>query len=153
MIELTLMLIKPDGVRAGQIGEVIRRIEADGFRICGMKMLRLQPDTAAEFYAVHRGKPFFTDLLSFMTSDRIVALVLEREEAVTRLRDIIGATDPAEAADGTIRKDLGSNTQKNVVHASDSTNNAQKEVSFFFSREELVSMAKKFPSSQGALRP
>ena len=139
MIEQTLMLIKPDGVRASQIGEVIRRVEADGFRICGMKMLHLQSETAAEFYAVHREKPFFSNLLSFMTSDRIVALVLERENAVTRLREVIGSTDPAEAAGGTIRKDLASNKQENVVHASDSLANAEKEVSFFFSTEELIS--------------
>lgn len=143
MIEQTLMLIKPDGVRSNQIGQVISRIEKEGFRICGMKMLRLQPETAAEFYAAHREKPFYADLLTFMVSDRIVALVLEREEAVTRLREVIGATDPAEAAVGTIRKKLASNKQENVVHASDSLSNAQVETSFFFSREELLSMLKK----------
>ena len=138
MIELTLMLLKPDGVRAGQIGEVIRRVEADGFRICGMKMLRLSPERAAEFYAVHREKSFYPDLIAFMTSDRIVALVLERHNAVRRLREIVGSTNPAEAAEGTIRKDLASNTQTNVVHASDSSANAEKEVSFFFRNEELT---------------
>lgn len=143
MIEQTLMLIKPDGVRASQIGEVIRRIEADGFRIFGMKMLRLQPETAAEFYAVHREKPFFSDLISFMTSDRIVALALERENAVARLREVIGSTDPAEAAEGTIRKDLASNNRENVVHASDSLRNAQVETAFFFSREELLSTVRR----------
>ncbi|MFQ6091915.1 MAG: nucleoside-diphosphate kinase [bacterium] len=138
MLEQTLMLIKPDGVLAGQIGEVIRRVEAAGFRICGIKMLRLRPETAGEFYGVHRDKPFFDDLLDFMTSERIVALVLEREDAVSCLREIIGTTDPAEAAEGTIRKELASNKQENVVHASDSLSTAEREISFFFSREELL---------------
>jgi len=139
VIEQTLMLIKPDGVRAGQIGEVIRRVEADGFRICGMKMVRLRPETAGAFYSVHRDKPFFKDLLDFITSDRIVALVLERDDAVARLREIIGSTDPAEAGEGTIRRELASNKQENVVHASDSVSNAAEEVAFFFCREELIS--------------
>ena len=147
MIEQTLMLIKPDGVRSSHIGEIIRRIEADGFRICGMKMLRLRRETAAEFYAVHRDKAFFSDLLTFMISDRIVALVLERENAVIRLREIIGATNPEEAAAGTIRRDLASNKQENVVHASDSLSNANKETAFFFSREELLSVRKDPASS------
>lgn len=139
MPEKTLMLIKPDGVQAGQIGEVIGRVEAEEFRICGMKMLRLRLETAAEFYGVHRDKPFFNDLLDFVTSERIVALVLERENAVLYLREIVGATDPAEAAEGTIRKEMASNKQENVVHASDSLSNAEKEMSFFFSQEELLS--------------
>lgn len=141
MPEQTLMLIKPDGVRANQIGEVIRRIETEGFRICGLKMVRLKENTAAEFYSVHKDKGFFPNLLVFMTSDRIVAMVLERDDAVSHLRSVIGATDPAEAAEGTIRKDLASNTQENVVHASDSSENASKEISFFFSGEELLSAA------------
>jgi nucleoside-diphosphate kinase len=141
MVEQTLMLIKPDGVRAFHIGEVIRRVEAEKFRICGLKMVRLTKQTAAQFYGVHKDKGFFPGLLEFMTSDRIVAMVLEHKDAVSRLRSVIGATDPAEAADGTIRKDLASDKQENVVHASDSLENAGKEISFFFSHEELLSTA------------
>jgi len=140
MTEQTLMLIKPDGVRANHIGEVIRRIEAEHFQICGLKMVRLSKTTAAEFYSVHKDKGFFSDLLEFMTSDRIVALVLEREDAVSYLRSVVGATDPTEAAEGTIRRDLASNKQENVVHASDSPENARTEISFFFSREKLLSL-------------
>ena len=141
MKQQTLMLIKPDGVRANQIGEVIRRIEAEGFKICGLKMVRLSKVTAAEFYSVHKDKGFFSDLLEFMTSDRIVAMVLERDDAVSYLRSVVGATNPAEAAHGTIRKDLASNTKENIVHASDSLENAQTEISFFFNREELLTAA------------
>ena len=141
MVEHTLMLIKADGVRAFHIGEVIRRIEAEKFRICGLKMVRLTKQTAAQFYSVHRDKAFFPGLLEFMTSDRIVAMVLERKNAVSRLRNLIGATDPAEAAEGTIRRDLASDKQENVVHASDSLENADTEISFFFSYEELLTTA------------
>jgi nucleoside-diphosphate kinase len=140
MTEQTLMLIKPDGVRAAQIGEVIRRVEAAGFRIRSLKMRRLRPETAGEFYDIHRTKPFFKDLLAFMTSDRIVALALERDDAVSALRKLVGATDPAQAEKGTIRKDLAANKQENAVHASDSSANAARELSFFFSQEELLSL-------------
>lgn len=141
MIERTLMLIKPDGVRAKQIGNVIQRIETEGFRICGLKMVRLKRETAGEFYKVHQGKHFFTGLIDFMTSDRIIAIALEREEAVSHLRRIVGDTDPAKADEGTIRKKHASNVQENVVHASDSVDNAIQELSFFFSQEELLSLA------------
>jgi nucleoside-diphosphate kinase len=104
-------------------------------------MVRLSTATAGEFYSVHRDKGFYNDLLEFMTSDRIVALVLEREDAVAYLRQVVGATDPAEAAEGTIRRNLASNKQENAVHASDSPENARTEISFFFSREELLSAA------------
>lgn len=141
MLERTLMLIKPDGIRAKQIGKIIQRVESEGFRICGLKMIRLRRVSAGEFYRVHQDKPFYTNLLDFMTSDRIVALALERENAVSYLRKIVGATDPTEADEGTIRKDFASNKQENVVHASDSTSNATQELSFFFTQEELLSVA------------
>ena len=141
MLERTLMLIKPDGVRSKHIGHVIQRVETEGFRICGLKMLRLRRSTAGEFYRVHQGKDFYANLLDFMTSDRIVALALEREDAVSYLRKIVGDTDPAKAGEGTIRKKLASNIRENVVHASDSMSNAAQELSFFFSQEELFSIA------------
>jgi nucleoside-diphosphate kinase len=103
-------------------------------------MRRLRPETAGEFYDIHRTKPFFKDLLAFMTSDRIVALALERDDAVSALRKLVGATDPAQAEKGTIRKDLAANKQENAVHASDSSANAARELSFFFSQEELLSL-------------
>ena len=139
MVEQTLMLIKPDGVRARQVGEVIGRVEGAGFSIRGLRMLRLGPDTAGQFYDIHREKSFFKDLLCFMTSDRIVALVLEREDAVLALRRLVGNTDSTIADKGTIRGDLGTTKQENVVHASDSADNAAREIAFFFSRKELLS--------------
>lgn len=139
MIEQTLMLVKPDGVRARHIGGILSRVETAGFFIRGMKMIRLQQETAGQFYDIHQEKPFFKDLLGFMTSDRIVAVALEGEDAVAALRRLVGDTDSAKAAPGTIRAEFGSNKQENAVHASDSPENAAREISFFFSREELVS--------------
>ncbi len=128
----TLMIIKPDAVSRNLIGEVVRRVEQAGFRVVEMKMARLTRPQAAEFYAVHKERPFYNDLLTFMTSDRVVPMVLERDDAVAHLRKVIGATDPARAEPGTIRKAFATNVQNNAVHASDSPENAAREIAFFF---------------------
>ncbi|OGG49597.1 MAG: nucleoside-diphosphate kinase [Candidatus Handelsmanbacteria bacterium RIFCSPLOWO2_12_FULL_64_10] len=128
----TLMIIKPDAVSRCLIGEVVRRVEQAGFRVVEMKMTRLTRPQAAEFYAVHKERPFYNDLLTFMTSDRVVPMVLERDDAVAHLRKVIGATDPAKAEPGTIRKAFATNVQNNAVHASDSPENAAREIAFFF---------------------
>ncbi|MBI2950902.1 nucleoside-diphosphate kinase [bacterium] len=128
----TLMIIKPDAVSRSLIGEVVRRVEQAGFRVVEMKMTRLTRPQAAEFYAVHKERPFYNDLLDFMTSDRVVPMALERDDAVAHLRKVIGATDPAKAEPGTIRKAFATNVQNNAVHASDSPENAAREIAFFF---------------------
>lgn len=131
-MERTLLIVKPDAVAKNAIGEIIRRLEAENFRIAELKMLRLTRDQAAEFYAVHRHRPFYDALLDFMTSGPCVPMALDRENAVSFLRETIGSTDPAEAAEGTIRKDFATDIQNNAVHASDSLENAAREVAFFF---------------------
>ena len=133
-MERTLLIVKPDAVARNVIGEIIRRLEARNFRIADLKMLRLTRDQAAEFYAVHRHRPFYDALLEFMTSGPCVPMVLERENAVLFLRETIGSTDPTEAAEGTIRKDFATDIQNNAVHASDSLENAAREVAFFFAK-------------------
>lgn len=133
-MERTLLIVKPDAVARNVIGEIILRLEARDFRIADLKMLRLTRDQAAEFYAVHRHRPFYDALLEFMTSGPCVPMVLERENAVSFLRETIGNTDPTEAAEGTIRKDFATDIQNNAVHASDSLENAAREVAFFFGK-------------------
>ena len=136
-LERTLSIVKPDGVHKNLIGEVYRRFEQAGLRIVAARMLRLTPEQAERFYAVHRERPFFKDLCRYMTSGPVVAQVLEGEGAVARNRDIMGATDPKQAAKGTIRADLASSIEENVVHGSDSAENAAGEIAFFFSDLEL----------------
>ena len=136
-LERTLSIVKPDGVQKNVIGEVCRRFEQAGLRIVAARMLRLTPAQAEGFYAVHRERPFFRDLCRYMTSGPVVAQVLEGEGAVTVNRDIMGATDPHKAAKGTIRADLASSIEENVVHGSDSVENAAREIAFFFSDIEL----------------
>ncbi len=126
------MIIKPDAVSQNVIGKIIKQVEDKGFKIIEMQMMRLTRAQAAEFYAVHRERPFYNDLLDFMTSGPAVPMVLERENAVRFLREVVGATNPSEAADGTIRKAFGSNVQENAVHASDSPENGAIECAFFF---------------------
>ena len=135
-MERTLLIVKPDAVAQNAIGEIIRRLEAENFRIAELKMLCLTRDQAAEFYAVHRHRPFYDALLDFMTSGPCVPMALDRENAVSFLRETIGSTDPAEAAEGTIRKDFATDIQNNAVHASDSLENAAREVAFFFGKCE-----------------
>jgi nucleoside-diphosphate kinase len=137
-LELTLSLIKPDGVAKGLIGEVIGRFEGAGLKIKAMKMLHLTKSQAMAFYAVHQERPFYDSLTTFMSSGPIVAMILEGENAVQVNRDLMGATDPAEAAPGTIRRDLAGDKEKNIVHGSDSPENACAEIAFFFNALEKV---------------
>jgi len=137
-IERTLAIIKPDAVGRGLTGEIIRRIHAAKFQILAIKSLRLTRAEAEGFYAVHRERPFFKDLTEFMSSGKVVAMVLEAENAITKWRDTMGATDPAKAAPGTIRKDLGTSIQNNCTHGSDAPQTAAFEIAYFFAGLELV---------------
>jgi len=128
----TLAIIKPDAFGGGKTGKIIAQLEEDGFRIVEGRVVCFDRERAEAFYAVHRGKPFFRSLVDFMTSGPVLALALEREDAVTRLREIIGATDPAEAAPGTVRALHAESKERNAIHASDSPENARLEVAFFF---------------------
>ncbi len=136
-VERTLSIVKPDGVQKNVIGEVFRRFEQAGLRIVAARMRRLTQAEAEGFYAVHRERPFFRDLVSYMTSGPVVVQVLEGENAVAQNRDIMGATDPKKAAPGTIRADLATSIEQNVVHGSDSLENAAREISYFFAETEL----------------
>ncbi len=136
--EKTLAILKPDCVRKNLIGEVLKRIEEAGFEIQGMKMTRLTEDTAGAFYAVHKERPFFDDLVAFMTSGPCVPVVLEKENAIEDFRALIGATDPEDAEEGTIRKAYADSVGQNIVHGSDSVENGKREVAFFFSEEEVT---------------
>lgn len=137
-MERTLLIIKPDAVAQNVIGEIIKRLEEQEFKVIKLQKIQLTGAQAAEFYAVHKERPFYNDLLDFMTSGPAVPLALERENAVAHLRDVIGSTNPEEAGEGTIRKDFGSNIQNNAVHASDSPENARKEIAFFFGKKALI---------------
>jgi nucleoside-diphosphate kinase len=136
-IERTLSIIKPDGVEKAIIGKVIGRLEASGLKPVAMKMKLLSRTEAEGFYAVHKARPFFADLVKFMTSGPVVLMVLEGESAVAKNRDIMGATDPKKAAEGTIRKDFATDIEKNTVHGSDSPENARIEVAYFFPEIEV----------------
>lgn len=128
----TLLIIKPDAVERNLIGHIVGRLEQAGFKIVEMRMLTLDETKARSFYAVHEGKPFLNDLVKFMTSGPVIPMVLEKENAVEDLRVLIGVTDPAKAACGTIRQEIALNIEKNSVHASDSDDNATKEIAHFF---------------------
>ena len=136
-MEKTLSIIKPDGVARGLIGEVIRRLESNGLKIIAMKMLKMNKDQAESFYAVHKERPFFQSLTYFMTSGPIVVMVLKGEDAIAKYRDIMGATDYKEAAEGTIRRDFATDIEKNIVHGSDSPKTAEVEIGFFFNSFEV----------------
>jgi nucleoside-diphosphate kinase len=138
MMGRTLGIIKPDGVSRNLTGDVLARIEKEGFVIRALKMICMSKKQAEGFYAVHIGKPFFESVTGFMSSGPCVVMVLEGEEAVSRYRELMGVTDPAKAADGTIRKLYGSNIERNVVHGSDSRENAEKEIRYFFSDLEMA---------------
>lgn len=138
MVERTLAILKPDCVKKKLTGEVIARIEKAGFTILAMKMVKLSKETAGGFYAVHRERPFFPELVTFMSSGKCVPIALEKENAVADYRTLIGATDPKDAAPGTIRKDLASSKGENIVHGSDSAENGRIEIGYFFSEKELV---------------
>jgi nucleoside-diphosphate kinase len=135
---LTFGIIKPDAVRAERYGTIIQRILENGFKIRGMKLKHLSRKEAEGFYAVHRERPFFGELTEFMSSAPCIVLALEKENAVKGWRDLMGATNPAEAAEGTLRKEFATSIGENAVHGSDSEENAQIEISYFFSKLELV---------------
>lgn len=138
MIERTLAILKPDCVTRHLMGKVLSRIEAAGFKILSLKMVRLNEQTAGGFYAVHKGRPFFNDLIAFMSSGPCVPIALEKENAVADFRTLIGATDPKEAAAGTIRKEFAASKGENIVHGSDSPENGRIEIAYFFSEREIV---------------
>ena len=135
---LTFGIIKPDIVRVGKTGYIIQRILDNGFRIRALKMLHMSLQEAEGFYAVHRERPFFAGLTEFMSSGPCIVMVLEKAGAVKAWRDLMGATDPAKADDGTLRKEFGSSVGENAVHGSDSDENAAIEISYFFSQTELI---------------
>ena len=137
-MEQTLSIIKPDAVKKNVIGKIIDRFESNGLRIAAMKKVQLSEQDAGEFYAVHKERPFFGELVEFMTSGPVVVMVLEGENAVAKNRELMGATDPKEAAPGTIRADFAESIDANAVHGSDSLENAAKEIAFFFARREIL---------------
>ncbi|MEJ5285729.1 MAG: Nucleoside diphosphate kinase [Candidatus Kapaibacterium sp.] len=144
MKQKTLAIIKPDAVEKSAIGEIIRRIEEAGFKILAMKYTRLTKSQAMAFYEVHKEKPFYNDLVKYMTSGPIVPIALEKENAVEDFRKLIGSTDPTKAEEGTIRKLFGTNIERNAIHGSDSAENGEREVLFFFSKSELVTTSETF---------
>ena len=138
MAEKTLSIIKPDAVKAGQAGQILARIEQAGFTIVALRLRRLSRTEAEGFYAVHRERPFFASLCAFMSSGPCIPMVLEREGAIVKLRDIMGATDPAKADAGTIRKDFASSIEANCIHGSDAPETAAFEIGYFFPGVDLV---------------
>jgi nucleoside-diphosphate kinase len=136
-MERTLLIIKPDAVAARHIGDILKIVVDAGFEIKALRMTRLTRDQAARFYAIHEGKPFFEPLLAYMTSGKVVPVALERQNAVAKLREILGATDPAKAVSGTIRKLFGSSIEHNAAHGSDSVENGLIETAFFFGQIEF----------------
>ena len=138
-MERSLAIIKPDGVQRGIIGEVIRRLEDNNIRIIAMKMLWMNKGQAEGFYAVHKERPFFDSLTDFMTSGPVVVMVLEGENVIAKYRELMGATNYQEAAEGTIRRDFATDIEKNVVHGSDAAATAAFEIGYFFNRFEIVS--------------
>jgi len=138
-MERTLSIIKPDGVKKGLIGEVLKRFEKAGLKIAAMKMIHMSKKEAEGFYAVHRGKPFYNSLTDFMSSGPCVVLILEGEKAIGRNRELMGATNPKDAAPGTIRKEFAANVEQNIVHGSDAPETAAYEMSYFFNALEICS--------------
>lgn len=140
-IEQTLSIVKPDAVAQNQIGNIIEYFEREGLSVVAAKMMHLSADQAKNFYAIHKDRPFFAELVEFMTSGPVLVMILEGENAVARNREIMGATDPEKAAPGTIRADFATSIDRNAVHGSDSPENAKKESSFFFKSNEIFSRA------------
>lgn len=139
MTQQTLSIIKPDGVRQRVAGKVIARIEEAGFEILGLRMIRMSKQQAEGFYAVHKERPFFSSLTDFMSSGPSIVLVLQKENAIEDLRKLMGATDPAKADAGTIRKDFATSVEANVIHGSDSPESAAIEIPYFFTKLQLIS--------------
>jgi len=137
-VERTLAILKPDCVRKELVGEVLSRIQDAGFQLRALKMITMSKAEAEGFYAVHEDKPFFDDLTDFMSSGPCIPVVLEKENAIADFRALIGATDPEEAADGTIRSDFAGSIEQNIVHGSDSPENGKKETAYFFAEHEIV---------------
>jgi len=137
-VERTFSIIKPDAVAAGQTGEILAMILQAGFKILGLRMQRLTEAQAQAFYAVHRERPFFGGLVKFMTEGPIIVMALEREDAIRKLREVMGATNPANAAEGTVRKRFAANIERNCIHGSDGPETAEFELRFFFSAAELL---------------
>ena len=138
-MERTLVIIKPDAVARKLTGDILKRIEAAGLRICALRLMHLTRAQAERFYEVHKERPFYRSLCDYMTSGPVVIGVLAGENAIARWRDLMGATDPAKAAAGTIRKDFGENIERNATHGSDAAETAAREVSFFFSELDIAS--------------
>jgi len=136
----TLAIIKPDAVEAGKAGKILAHLEGAGFSVKALRLTRLSTAQAGAFYAVHEGRPFYDELVEFMTSGPVIPMVLEADDAVTGLREAIGATDPAEAAEGTVRKLYAESKGRNAIHASDSDDNAGIEIGFFFSTHERLGL-------------
>ena len=139
-VSLTLGIVKPDAIATGKTGKIIAHLQGAGFALRAARLVRLTPEQAGAFYAVHRERPFFPDLVGFMTSGPCLPMALERDDAVATLRTVIGATDPADAAPGTIRKLYAESKGRNAIHASDSEENAAREVAFFFPEGELAGL-------------
>jgi nucleoside-diphosphate kinase len=137
-VSQTLAIIKPDAVGSGKAGKILAHLEGAGFGVKALRLLSLSQEQAGAFYAVHKGRPFYDELVEFMTSGPVIPLVLEAEGAVAKLRETIGATDPAEAAEGTVRKLYAESKGRNAIHASDSDENAKNEIAFFFSEHERI---------------
>ena len=137
-VERTFSMIKPDAVSAGQAGEILAMIQKAGFKILGLRMTRLTEPQAEAFYAVHRERPFYGGLVTFMTEGPIIVMALEREDAIKGLREVMGATNPANAAEGTIRKRFAENIERNCIHGSDAPETAEAELRFFFSASDLL---------------
>lgn len=138
-MERTLSIVKPDGVGKNLIGEVIKRFEGCGLKVIGLKMVRMDKKQAEGFYAVHRGKPFFESLTVFMSSGPCVVMVLEGDEAISKTRELMGATDPKKAEEGTLRRQFAANIERNIVHGSDATETAAFEIGYFFNALEIFS--------------
>jgi nucleoside-diphosphate kinase len=137
---LTLGIVKPDAIETGKTGAILAHLQKAGFTVRAARLVRLTRAEAAAFYEVHRGRPFYADLVEFMTSGPCLPMALERQDAVNHMRSVIGATDPAEAAPGTVRKLFAESKGRNAIHASDSPENAQREVAFFFTEGELAQL-------------
>jgi len=137
-MERTLTILKPDAVSAGRAGAILSNLEKEGFRLAGLKKLRLSTDQAKAFYAVHKERPFYEGLVAFMTEGPVVVAALERADAVAHLRRVMGATDSKKAESGTIRKLYGTDIERNAIHGSDSPENSAKEIAFFFGEGELI---------------
>jgi nucleoside-diphosphate kinase len=139
-VSLTLGIVKPDAIATGKTGKILAHLQEAGFTLRAARLVRLTPAEAGAFYAVHRGRPFYDDLVTFMTSGPCLPMALQARDAMATLRQVIGATDPAEAAPGTIRKRYAESKGRNAIHASDSDENAAREVAFFFSEGELAGL-------------